>query len=318
MASAPATRLGRQTTVTLVACLSMLALPGSIQAQPDDFNDGNDDGWSPYAPLAALGIPTVIAVENNRYRIQTTAPTGSESNPGRAGSLRMDVSYSDFYVAADVVGWLDTTRQAFGLLGRINTPGLGQTAGYAFTYERGSGVTPTSGDMDISRLDGEAPTSIHTGASAIHLDPAKTYRFVFIGKGPYLEGRVYELPNTRTPLITISASDGQYAAGACGLVVYDNSGGNGVTDATFDNYLALPEEPPVLTLAHTPGDLPVRVSWPISFTGYRLEWSPVLPAMEWTEEGNVVADATEWYFVGDADSGNKFFRLHKPPEAFAR
>lgn len=298
---------------TLATCLLIIAAAAWVQAQSDDFNDGDDEGWSPYAPLVPLGIPTVFSFPSGGYRIQTTVATGNPNNPGRAGSLRMDVSYSDFYVAVDVVNWLDSTRQAFGVLGRIGTPGLGETAGYAFTYERGSGVTPTSGGVDISRLDGENPSTISSGENSIHLNPAKDYRIVFLGKGSALEGRIYELPNIKTPLITMTANDDRYGSGSCGLVVYDNSGGGGVTDATFDNYLALSEEPPVLTLSHTPGELPVRVSWPIRFEGFRLEWSPVLPAIEWTEEGDVLWTDSEWYFVGDSDAGNKFFRLIKQP-----
>ncbi len=291
--------------------LPVVALAGVVQAQSDNFDDGNADGWTEYSPLAAFGLSGVFSVVNGAYRIQVPAPSGFPDNPGRAGSYRADATYSDFYVAVDLVNWNNDTRQAFGVLARVGTPGLGTTTGYAFTYERGSGVTPTSGDLDISRLDGEVPSSIETGESAYHLDPTKDYRFVFTGKGMNLQGRLYELPNTDTPVMTINAADTTYASGYCGLVVYDNTGGAGVCDATFDNYFAAAELPPALTLIFDQDLATVTVTWPATSTGYRLESTPVLPALQWTEETDVSTDGFVWYHFEYWDYGNKFFRLVK-------
>jgi hypothetical protein len=293
-----------------VACAGLIA-SDAARAQTDNFDDHNDNGWTQYSPLAPFGVTTLFTFPNGGYRIQTTVPTGSGDNPGRAGTLRTDVIYSDFYVSVDVVDWKDDTRQAFGLLARIETPGLGTTTGYAFTYERGSGVTPTSGDLDISRLDGEAPHGVQTGPSAIHLDPSKDYRFVFLGQGPVLEGRIYELPNVMTPLITISGSDTTYASGSCGMVIYDNTGGNGVTDATFDNYFADREEPPHLSATLDPSFGEIEVSWPLTIANYVLEFSRVLPATTWTVEPDVVQLGDRNFHRSDASTGTKFFRLRK-------
>jgi hypothetical protein len=290
---------------------ALLLWPGPVQAQLDDFNDGNDDGWQRYSPLAPFGLPGVFSFPNGGYRIETRIPSGMPDNPGRAGSIRTNVVLTDFYIAVDVVNWKDDVQQVFGLLARIGNIGLGQTTGYAFTYDRGSGVTPTSGDFDISRIDGEVPTTIDRGPSGYHLNPAKDYRFVFIGKGPNLEGRVYELPNIETPVLTITATDSTYPSGYGGLVVYDNTGGKGVTDATFDNYLALPEEPPRLKYLIIRETEELQVFWPVTFTGYILESSPVLPATEWTQE-EVFEGPQFFYHWEGSNLGNKFFRLRKP------
>src|SRR4030095_4631315 len=103
------------------------------------------------------------------------------------GALRPDVTYTNFYLSVDVLNWNNNTRQAFGLLARVATPGLQTTAGYSFTWERGTG--DNGGDLDISRITGEVPSQVTTGPSAIHLDPSNDYRFVFIGGGWQLEGR---------------------------------------------------------------------------------------------------------------------------------
>jgi hypothetical protein len=293
----------------------LLALPCAMQAQFDDFNDGNADGWTPYAPLANLGVPAYFTFPNGGYRIETRNVTGSSQNPGRAGSFRQDL-YENFYVAVDLVKWKDDTRQAFGVLARVSNVGLGTTIGYSFTYERGSGPTATSGAVDISRLDGEVPSGIQdTSSTSIHLDTNKTYRMVFLGKGSALEGRIYELPNTTTPLIVIQANDGTYGGGYCGLVIYDNTGGNGVADATFDNYLAAAQEPPRLSLWLMPETQEVMLAWPVEISSFRLESSPTLPAAagDWTSlgYGNDLGNGYRGV-LDNAAWGNKFYRLVTP------
>lgn len=270
--------------VGLVAlAAATLAPSATLQAQSVNFNSGTDTGWTRYSPLAAYGVPGVFSFPNGGYRIQTTVATGNSANPGRAGSIRMDVTYTDFYVAVDLVNWNDNTRQAFGVLGRIGTPALGQTTGYALTYERGSGVTPTSGELTLSRLTQESPTTLPSGASPIHLNPAKDYRLVFIGKGSTLQGRIYELPNTTTPLLTLATTDNTYASGYCGLVVYDNAAGTGLTDATFDNYFAAAQEPPRLAVWKL-SPQQIKVGWPLEASNFTLQASPTLPT-GWTDLG---------------------------------
>jgi len=308
-------RPGLTLTLAVVAML-LGAGPGIVRAQSDNFNDGNDAGWSRYSPLGALGFPGVFSFPNGGYRIQTTVPTGSAQNPPRAGSLRQDATYADFYVAVDLVNWKDDTRQAFGLLARIGTPGFIQTSGYAFTYERGSGVTPTSGDTDISRLTDEVPEGL--GSSSIHLNPAKDYRLVFTGHDSFgvatLEGRIYELPNTVTPVLTLTVTDpAPYPSGFCGLVIYDNSGGTGVCDATFDNYFATDREPPRFTLVDQ-GFNSLKLSWTSSAVGYKLQSSPSLSPASWTDDEFIPVDDAmgNFYAVVDTTIGNKFYRLVKP------
>jgi hypothetical protein len=289
--------------------LGLLASSPEAWAQKDDFNDNNDTGWQRYSPLAQFGVPTVFTATNGVYRIQTTVPTGMQTNPGRAGSVRPDVIYTDFFLSVDIVNWNHGTRQAFGLLARVGTPGLQTTTGYAFTWERGSNPD-TGGDLDISKITGEVPSQVPTGPSAIHLDPGNDYRFVFIGRGAQLEGRVYQLPNTETPLITISGSDSTYASGMGGLVIYDNSGGNGVTDATFDNYCGLVEEPPKLTYTVDQNTREIIISWPNTYRDYVIQSSPVLPAIQWTDE--VATESGDiFYYLGPSEFGNRFFRLKK-------
>jgi hypothetical protein len=296
------------------AVLSLLPL-GDVWAQSDNFNDNNDTGWTQYDPIAGVVPPGIATytLTNGTYRIQTVPsplplPPPNGVGPGRAGSLCQDVTYTDFYVAVDVVGWNPDLNQAFGILARVRDVGLGQTDGYALTWAR------DGQDLDITRILNENPTGGEvtvSGNDKIPLVLGHSYRFVFIGTGPTLTGRVYELPNDTTPLTEIVGADTAYADGYSGLVLYDNtSTGSGSTDATFDNYLALPEEPPRLSFSNFVEAQEMEVTWPNSYTGYVLESSPVLPATTWTEE--VATPRQDVYFhLEDSRTGNKFFRLRK-------
>jgi hypothetical protein len=255
------------------------------------------------------GIATYTVV-NGAYRIQTAPsplplPPPNGVGPGRAGSLRQDVTFTDFYIAVDVVAWNPALDQAFGIMARVGNVGLGTTTGYALTWASGDQT------INISRITGEYPSGIIDARAVIV--PGGSYRLLFIGQGPVLTGRIYDLSNG-TILAQITGSDGTYSSGVCGLVVYDNtSGGSGTTDATFDNYVALPEEPPQLKYTYFADSLEFEVSWPVTYTGYVLESSPVLPATTWTELGATPRQDV-YFYMEDASpgTGNKFFRLRKP------
>src|SRR5207249_1353397 len=122
--------------------------------------------------------------------------------------------------------------QAFGILARIGNVGLGTTTGYVFTYQE------IDHDVSISRITSEAGHDLSGTSKSITLYRTNHYRLVFTGTGTSLEGRVYQLPDTTTPLITTKGIDSTYASGQAGLLVYDNSSlGNSTADATFDNFL---------------------------------------------------------------------------------
>ena len=281
-------------------------LPLQAQYESDDFNDGNDAGWTQYNPFATLGANIVRwEFPGGGYRIRTTAPSPNFAlaGPGRAGSLRPEV-YGDFYISVDIVNWNDTLPHAAGILARVQTPGLGTTKGYAFTWDRGNPASATAGDVDISTITDEAPTGVTlTGEDDLHIEPGKSYRFVFIGRGPNLEGRVYELPDTTTPKITVTGVDATYSSGTGGLVIYDNStGGTNICDITFDNYYATDVEPPRIKMTdHGFGTW--ELSWPREASAFVLQSSTVLPggAQDWTEViGVQTADDRYWVLV-DSD-----------------
>ena len=279
----------------------------------DNFNDGNDTspppGWERYNPI---GTGTWSFPGGNSYRLQSApSPDPVNYGPGRAGSLRAG-NYSDFYISVDLVAWDDSLHQVAGILARGLAPGPGTTTGYLFSHDRGNPASSTDGDMDIVRLDNEAPSNLSTtGNDSIHLQPGKKYRFVFMGSGGDFKGEVYELPNTFVPVVSITASDPSYPNGACGLVVADNAseiGYTGAADATFDNFLSLIAEPR-LAVALNAGS--VEVSWPL--IPYTLQSSPSLISPTWTSiTSGITQTGGQNVYTQTAPTGALFYRLIYP------
>src|SRR5688572_27062218 len=132
---APLSSLGAAMMMAAAGLVATALLSTAQVTLSDDFNDGNDSGWQRYDALAPVGMNATYSFPGGGYRIQTTYLGGSAQLTGRSGAVRPE-EYTDFYVAVDVVNWNDNLPQSIGLLGRISTPGLGSTAGYAFTWDR--------------------------------------------------------------------------------------------------------------------------------------------------------------------------------------
>ena len=219
----------------------------------------------------------------------------------------METNYTDFYVTVDIVNFDTNVNQAFGILARVTNIGLGTSDGYAMTWNTGGH------DLDISTFTGEDPNGITvTGSEHADLVPGRPYRLVFSGKGNQLTGEVYELPNLDTPLASITGTDNSnspWTTGVAGLIVYDNSRAQtGTTDATFDNYYALPFKPPRLKIEPLPFD-EFRISWPADPANYVLQVCSEL-GVDWTDITDNIAESSgvrSW--IDSSQSDKHFFRL---------
>ena len=104
--------------------LLVLLFPPLVAAQvfEDDFDDGNDEGWTRANPLEAAGGMTMWTFPNgNSYRIAAdVSPDAPLFGPARSGSFREDVTYEDaLYLAVDLVGWDENQEQDVGLLAHL-------------------------------------------------------------------------------------------------------------------------------------------------------------------------------------------------------
>ena len=229
----------------------LFALGPGASAQSDDFNDGNDNGWTRF-DLSAAGFPPSLysfppdGSGGKAYRIFSPAPPMTNAGAARAMSYRADVTYTNFTLTVDLVAWDATLHQTFGLLVRGANIGVGQTTGYVVNYVH---LRPgdQGGDFQINRISGEAPATIaHAGVT---LDPARKYRLVATGSGSHLVAKIYDLSDLTLPVAATEVVDATYASGVMGLFEFSLITGDAVTnststaDVTFDNYMATGSAP---------------------------------------------------------------------------
>ena len=238
----------------------------NLEAQTDNFDDGNDAGWNRVDVLAAYGGANTYSFPTGPfgkgYRIQCTSSAPlvgacGSCGTGRAVSYHTNF-YSDFYVAVDLVNWDNTLDQALVLLARgtglTNTlspcplpgpcpPGFGTLNGYICNYDcNQAGASATDvrgGQFQINRVDAESPTTLAT--ANISLIAGKAYRMVFSGVGSVFTAQLYDLEDLSAPLVTIQATDSAYTSGQSGLIAFSRDATT--ADMTFDNYYAAASDP---------------------------------------------------------------------------
>lgn len=305
-AQAPLARLAA--SVALAACLGA---PAALLAQSDDFNDGDDAGWTHIDPIGTfIGVPqNTWTVVDGKYRLHANPTPDPRLERGRVLSLRPEV-YSNFHIAVDVMDWDASKTNAIALAARIGTPGPGTTKGYLFGYISGENY------LNLVRLQNEG-TKVFTPdlKFPFTLTPGHGYRFTFTGKGAQLVGRVYDLADLNNPIAEIAGSDGVNADGVSGMAVFPlGASVLGAGDATFDNFAATDRERPRITA--TIGTFGERnVVWPqFEGDGYTLQGTASLGAdASWTDiTDGVLADVVpESFFFNASESPYHFFQLKK-------
>ncbi len=211
-----------------LACVCLFA-PRIVLAQvTDDFNDGDDVGWSLYFPFSPPSV---------------TFPAGGYRLSGGSGlwfaiSYRADANLQDFVTSVDITDWTDV-NQLFGIFSRLNVVG-GQPSGFAF-YCINKRPSTTASLIGMARMDNLGSRADIAKGVVLTLDHGKTYRMVFTGVGTRLTGQMFELTDGGPVLLgTVAANDANYlSGGANGLLAYDRTGGAGSMDATFDNFSAI-------------------------------------------------------------------------------
>jgi hypothetical protein len=232
--------------VTWASLILIHAFATAAEAAPiqDDFNDGNDNGWTRFNPLSFVGANTTFTFPNGAYRISSEAsPDPAALGPARGASLRLDQTYSDFTASVDLVD-LDLTPADtdLGLLARVREPAIGTLDGYAFTYDVGGGV------LSLIRITDEVDTLLDSRPFFLNL--SLRYRLTLSGSGPDLTATLEEVDNLGLILAVLTAQDTTYTEGNIGLLVYDDSAsGRESTSGTFDNFTATVPEPSTSLLA---------------------------------------------------------------------
>lgn len=264
--------------ISLLALLSV-SIPGAL-AQTDDFDDGNDDGWTRHNSLSVIpGVSPTYSFPDDgfggkAYRIQSPAPPIADAGPARAFSNRTN-SYTDFFAAVDVIAWDNNLNQAFGFLFRAGNIGLGTTTGYVMNYDPQQSAGGR-GQLQINTVAGEQDTGT-IGAANISMHPGKRYRLTLNAVGSDLTVRAYDLNDLTRPLATFTANDSTEPSGVVGL--FDFYRGSAITDpnagradTTFDDYYAASTPPATIAFPATPHPIlhmpQVANRSPVSFANF--------------------------------------------------
>jgi hypothetical protein len=246
---------GRFPAGSLLLAVTLFVLQtGPTRAQVDDFDDGNDDGWTRFDALTVVGAGATWSFPDGAMQIAAPAPPIPDAGPARAFTYRADQRYTDFFAAVDVLAWENEVNQAFGIFGRSDNIGLGTTQGYVCNYNPNQTSSQPGGQFQINRVTNEAEDGTVATAN-VTLQPGRRYRMVFMGVGTTLTGKLFDLEDLTQPVATIVARGDEddrtatYSEGYSGLFVFFRGGSAQWTEptstagATFDNYYAAATPP---------------------------------------------------------------------------
>ena len=225
-------------TLLYLGIMSLMAI--SLQSQSDDFDDGNDNGWTKVNTLAGQGVPASWGFPNgNSYSIAMEGHGIEALGPPRAGSFIQDVTYENFYMAVDI-NFDPSIDQNMGVLARAKEPGLATLDGYGAVYNPRD--ADPGGRLYILRIDDEA--GIVMAEADIEEAVSENLRIVFRGKGRELKTELYTQEDLLNPIAATDVFEAGefFETGLLGVF----SASDDVTvpiDVTFDNYIAAEEEP---------------------------------------------------------------------------
>lgn len=246
-------RFNRPGQVSTLVALTLFHGTRLFGAVTDNFDDGNDAGWTRYTPLAAFGAGATMTFPGGWYRIQAPpSPAPGLLGPQRAGSIRTDQPYSRVRVSADITAWSVDVHQSVGLFARMKDVGLATTKGYTFNYNSQSGY------FQLTRVNNESPERT-VDESPWRIDPAGSYRMVLTAVGDLLLGQAYASTNLTVPVHSLFGQDTVFDTGSAGVFAFALNAETGI-DARFDNYevAAAPEvvRATLLTVSPRPGERP--------------------------------------------------------------
>jgi hypothetical protein len=327
---------GGPVDVTIDNYTASIHSPYEIRCDFNNASDGQQNypdwsapGWYQYDPRSVLGINAAYSFPNlggGNYGYKISAPPSPAGEvcdtygPARAGSLRTEVMYSDFYVATDVRDW-NPVQMVFGLAARGRNPGIGSTDAYIWTYE-GDGQNPITWPFWISKLTGEVGSGVDSCEYIYELPQGGTYRMSFKGQGTQLTGRVSNL-GTHSDIV-VTGSDSTYTEGFLGLFVAASQSYNNPCSinpyVTFDNFYSDINEPRLQFSED--GASHAVLKWPGNMASIWVlqKSSAVDPGATWTEIPPSDGTTVHYYYnpttglntctnTATVSSGTTFFRL---------
>jgi hypothetical protein len=289
----------------------LISIVNDSHAFVDDFNDGDDSGWTRFDPVAGLGIApeSEFTFPDGAYRMVSFPPAIGDAGPARTFAIREDQEFSDFYIAVDVLDWNNNINQAFGIFARAENVGLGQTTGYICNYDPNQRGGRPGGEFQINRVTDEAASGTLARAG-INLTPDRNFRFVFTGVGPSFTASVYDLEDLTQPIVTITAGGEDdrattYTTGVVGLFNFyrdDSTDPIGIPDITWDNFVALDAPPVDVSAPAAPHGVPatpqVFARTPVSNAAFHPAEDGIQFSLGTLTDSGVAADAVKMLLNG--------------------
>lgn len=295
----------------LLTLLLLLHPSASALGQTENFNDGDDSGWTRQdsigiiieSPFASFEFP------DGRYRIHAAAsPAPQLIGPSRAASLRQEVSYSGrLFLSIDLTVSDPFIQQSLGFLAFVQpNPAPGATSGYSLSYQ------PLTGDIVLNRIVNEVPTRL--GYSDLSGLAGTSLRLVLIADAGNFSCALFNLSDLLNPIANLTAQDSTYTSGTAGLFAFsDTDDASGPIDAVFDNYRANPFTLPDLHLSLI-GDSAFQLSWPDWAVHFSPSSSTTLAAESWEPISISELQNTNGFLLHNGDRSTfpkKFFRLQR-------
>jgi hypothetical protein len=297
----------------LYSFLVSILFAGTVPGQTDDFNDGDDAGWTRLDSLGIiLGSPFAsFEFPDGGYRVRATdSPAPSLIGPSRAASLRQDVTYNNrVFISVDLKISDPSIQQAVGVLAFVQpNPAPGAVSGYSLSYQ------PLTGDIVLNRIVNEAP--IELAYSDLNAPAGTSLRLVLIIEDEQFWGAVYNLDDLVNPIAKVAATDWTFTSGTAGVFVFsDTDDRSGPVDATFDNYRANPVSLPELQLT-LQGETGYQLTWPDWAVHFSPTFSTTLGPEPWERIPNseLQTGGGSLFHIGERGlDPKKFFRLERRP-----
>ena len=205
-------------TLLYLGIMSLMAI--SLQSQSDDFDDGNDDGWTKVNTLAGQGVPASWGFPNgNSYSIAMEGHGIEPLGQPRAGSFIQDIIYQNFYMAVDII-FDPSIDQNMGVLARVKEPGLQTLDGYGAVYNPRD--ADPGGRLYILNINDEAGTVM--AQADIEGEVEENFRLVFRGKGPELKTELYTQSDLLNPVAMVEVFDESHESGFLGVFSVSDDG----------------------------------------------------------------------------------------------
>jgi len=221
------------------------------QSYTDNFDDGDDAGWTRYQPLAPFGAGGTYTFPSGGYRIQAPpSPNVGVLGVSRVGAIAPVSANTDvnFDLSVDLLSLGGSPDQSYGLAFNGREAGLGTTDGYIFYFLTDS--TRTIGRAIFNRIDNELGTPLGT-AVTFPMTPDMQFHLRVVGTGSSFRGEIYDVAEPNTLLGFTEITDSTYGSGQTGLFVTGRTIPdvlNPPLDATFDNFRIIPAPGSVVLL----------------------------------------------------------------------